>query len=375
LQTSRFLRIVVVAKGAASLWITADQRLHLSAAVLAPPCRVRTRKGERSVHAFSADVTTAGRGTRNGFDRFRREWDTQTGEAYPLPRFDVGPSGDFRVKVQAVKADDVVVADVQSRSFSGRTAGAGDGDARVLLHLVDRGAWHFTGPDDRPDAVTVPAGHFIARHNGASTRFDLEPGTTAKVLILPASALGPSIGGPIVGSVASAEVRMLLAYTGIFAEAVRDLTPAGVQSARAALTELVRGAVRREFDDAEPRLVPALVRAARRVVDERLADPELSPASVSRELAVSVRTLHRAFATGEESVAAYIRRRRLEEARLELAAPFDRPTVSEVAARWHFAHSSHFIRAFRSRYGETPARFARSRGRSPRDERGPTARG
>ncbi|MQY24184.1 Transcriptional activator FeaR [Nocardia sp. RB20] len=71
------------------------------------------------------------------------------------------------------------------------------------------------------------------------------------------------------------------------------------------------------------------------------------------------RTLHRAFAQLEESVAAYIRRRRLEQARLDLTTSRGRPNVAEVGARWHFADSSHFIRAFKKQYGETPAQFAR----------------
>jgi AraC-like DNA-binding protein len=92
-----------------------------------------------------------------------------------------------------------------------------------------------------------------------------------------------------------------------------------------------------------------------KTTDRRLASPDLSPASLARELNVSVRTLHRAFAATGESVSAYVRRRRLERARLELAVPSGRPDVGEVAARWQFADSSHFIRAFRERYGQTPA--------------------
>ncbi|WP_425587683.1 helix-turn-helix domain-containing protein [Streptomyces plumbiresistens] len=51
---------------------------------------------------------------------------------------------------------------------------------------------------------------------------------------------------------------------------------------------------------------------------------------MARELNVSVRTLHRAFAAAGESVNGYIRRRRLEEARLELASgtPLERETVA-----------------------------------------------
>ncbi|GLY83778.1 helix-turn-helix domain-containing protein [Actinoallomurus iriomotensis] len=105
------------------------------------------------------------------------------------------------------------------------------------------------------------------------------------------------------------------------------------------------------------------------IADRHLTDPELSPASLARELNVSVRTLHRAFAATGESVAAYIRRRRLEQARLELAASLLRPSVSEVAARWQFADRSHFIRSFKKQYAQTPAEFAHAHRTSPETDR------
>jgi len=156
--------------------------------------------------------------------------------------------------------------------------------------------------------------------------------------------------------------RVAVENAGLGLAPLHDLTPAGLRSARDALLELVRGTLMREFDAVEPRLAPALARAAMEIADSHLADAELSPSSLARELNVSVRTLHRAFATVGESAAAYVRRRRLDQARLELAAPSGRPGVSEVAARWHFVDSSHFTRAFKKQYGETPAQFARSSG-------------
>ncbi|MFD3309491.1 helix-turn-helix domain-containing protein [Streptomyces sp. NPDC058694] len=81
---------------------------------------------------------------------------------------------------------------------------------------------------------------------------------------------------------------------------------------------------------------------------------------LARELNVSVRTLQRAFATTGGSVTAHIRRRRLEEACLALAVPSSRLSVSELAAHWQFADSSHFIRAFKQQYGQTPTEYARS---------------
>jgi AraC-like DNA-binding protein len=81
---------------------------------------------------------------------------------------------------------------------------------------------------------------------------------------------------------------------------------------------------------------------------------------IADALGVSVRTLYRAFSRqANSSVMGYVRERRLERARAELTST--RLTVSEIAARWHFADSSHFVKAYKKRFGETP-----SAGRAPR---------
>jgi AraC family transcriptional regulator, positive regulator of tynA and feaB len=102
------------------------------------------------------------------------------------------------------------------------------------------------------------------------------------------------------------------------------------------------------------------VQAAKDLTESQLADPELYPTMLAREFNVSVRTLQRAFAAPGESVTAYIRHRRLEEARLALTPPFGRLSVSELAAHWQFADSGHFIRAFKKHYGQTPTEYTRS---------------
>lgn len=313
------------------------------------------------VRTFSADVT-ASRTARDGFEAFRRDWEAQTGEAWPLAGLDIAGSTEFRISAKSVQIDDVVISNVYSASYVGRTAADREADDQVLMHLMRQGSWRFARPDGRGADVTVPAGAFIVRDDGPPWQFDVGRGVTSEVLMLPASVARPLLGGgqPVVGSARWAEMRVLMAHAHMVSETAFDLTPEGVQGARDALLELVKGAMRREFDDVEPRLAPALARAAMEIADARLTDPELSPASLARQLNVSVRTLHRAFAAAGEPVAAYIRRRRLERARLELAAPLRRPGVAEVAARWQFADSSHFIRAFKNQYGQTPAEFARA---------------
>ncbi|MDW6056915.1 helix-turn-helix domain-containing protein [Streptomyces sp. FXJ1.4098] len=102
---------------------------------------------------------------------------------------------------------------------------------------------------------------------------------------------------------------------------IADLSPAGVHAAHSALIELAKAVARRRFDDVEPLLAPALAQAARDLANSHLTDAELSPTMLARELDVSIRTLQRAFAATGESLTAYIRHRRLEEARLALTAP------------------------------------------------------
>jgi AraC family transcriptional activator of tynA and feaB len=321
--------------------------------------------GPRPGRTFAVDVT-ASAGPKQGFDAFRHGWEAQVGEAYPAPAFTTGSTGDFRISARAVKAHDSVIAEVHSESLIGTNGGVSQHrDDQVLMHVIRRHAWSFARRRD--GELTVPAGQFMLQRSGPPT-FEVARDATATVLILPASPLGPLTPDRLItGSAASAEMRLLSAHLNLVGETVQDLTPAGAQAAHNALIELVKWVLRQQADTAEPRLGDTLVRAAKDLADSRLADPGLSPSMLAGELNVSVRTLHRAFAAAEDTVAGYIRRRRLEQARFELLAPAGRPSISELAAHWQFADSSHFIRAFKSQYGQTPSEFARtSRGAEPR---------
>ncbi|MEV7583702.1 helix-turn-helix domain-containing protein [Streptomyces erythrochromogenes] len=51
--------------------------------------------------------------------------------------------------------------------------------------------------------------------------------------------------------------------------------------------------------------------------------------------------------------------------RLALVSPSGRLSISELAAHWQFADGSHFTRAFKKQYGQTPTEYARSAGAAP----------
>ncbi|MEQ8816402.1 MAG: helix-turn-helix domain-containing protein [Thalassobaculum sp.] len=101
--------------------------------------------------------------------------------------------------------------------------------------------------------------------------------------------------------------------------------------------------------------------AARRLIDSRLSDENLTPDWLARRLGMSRAKLYRMFEP-VGGIAQYIRDRRLRRAMLELR---DEPTrhlpIYEIALRAGFSSETTFGRAFRQRYGVTP-RDVRYRG-------------
>ena len=105
-----------------------------------------------------------------------------------------------------------------------------------------------------------------------------------------------------------------------------------------------------------------LVSRARRLLQASLDRFGLTAPCVARELGVSVRTLHRAFAAQSTSLALDLRRLRLAHAARLLAQPrLVSVTVVELGRRSGFADGSHFVREFQRQYGVTPARWRSQR--------------
>lgn len=322
-------------------------------------------QADESRGSFSLDTTVP----RADFATFQREWGAQIGDGFPLPGFSPATTSQFLVKARAARVQEVAITDVLGTSAIQTSGALGRMEDQVRLWVIERGAWTIGGPLDRSQH-TVPAGQFLLRHVGRPSHFQTAPHTIARVLVLPAAMLKPLLWNrSLTGPASSAEVRLLMAHANMIHKSVTSLGVAGVHAVSSSMIELAKAVALGRFDDTEPRLAPVLTQAAKDLANRRLADPGLSSAAIARELNVSVRTLQRAFAATGEPVTAYVRRRRLEEARLALTAPSGRPSVSEVAAYWQFADSSHFIHAFKKQFGQTPTEYARAVSRSCRAAR------
>lgn len=96
-------------------------------------------------------------------------------------------------------------------------------------------------------------------------------------------------------------------------------------------------------------------------IDEHLGETDLSPGIVAAAHHISLRYLHKLFETEQTTVASWIRHRRLERCRKDLADPAHHSLpVSAVAARWGLPDAAHFSRLFRSTYGVPPVEYRRS---------------
>lgn len=292
----------------------------------------------------------------------REAFHARIGPAFVFPEFDLSPHGGDRIQVRATRVQDFATT---TSSYTPQMRSArlgGEVDDLAWLYVVDRGSWTIGEPGD-PESQTVPAGGFMLRHVGRHLPSRSAPGTRARVTMLPSNLLRALPRDRVItGSTDAAEIRLLMAHARTIHETVMDLGPAGVRAAHGAAIQLVNGIAHGVVDGSESELASNLVRAAMDLAGRLLDEPELSSEVLARELRVSRRTLQRAFAREGLSVAGYVRDLRLDAVRRALDLPHGRPGISELAARWQFADSSHLSRSFKQRFGMTPTEYARAGG-------------
>ncbi len=111
-------------------------------------------------------------------------------------------------------------------------------------------------------------------------------------------------------------------------------------------------------DETEPDPRGVLLARAKQYIEEHLGDLDLSPDAIARACNVSTRTLHRLFGAGGGTISGWIRTRRLENCRAELADPRRAAIpVSVIGSRWGLCDAAHLSRLFKSVYGSSPSAY------------------
>lgn len=110
-------------------------------------------------------------------------------------------------------------------------------------------------------------------------------------------------------------------------------------------------------EDQAEQVRTATLLAVKRYIEDWLHDMSLSAPVVARQFSISRATLYRVLEPVGGFVS-YVRFRRLDRVRLELASPNLRHlSVGEIAEAWGFVSHSAFTKSFRLRFGMSPRAY------------------
>jgi AraC-like DNA-binding protein len=102
----------------------------------------------------------------------------------------------------------------------------------------------------------------------------------------------------------------------------------------------------------------ALMLQIKSFINARLDDPELSSAPIARAHNISARYLQKLFEGDGTTATEWIRHRRLEHCRRDLADPRNSGTpIATIAAQWGLLDSSYFSKLFKTTYGISPREY------------------
>lgn len=123
------------------------------------------------------------------------------------------------------------------------------------------------------------------------------------------------------------------------------------------LVDLVVASLEASRGDASVSVDP-LLKSVQDLIDERLGDFDLGPASISRDLGVPLRTLQAVAARGGTTIGRMIVQHRLRKAATLLVAQQPR-SVTDIAVECGFADPSYFARRFQEAFGTSPRKYRR----------------
>lgn len=135
------------------------------------------------------------------------------------------------------------------------------------------------------------------------------------------------------------------------------LTPHEIPYAQQATLAMVSAAIAptvANLKSAESEIDLTLFNRAKRLIEQHLRNPELSPMFLCKHLGISRAQLYRLFSQ-ESGVAAYIQQRRLNGARMIIQGDSGtRHRVSGLAFQFGFKSDAHFSRSFKQAFGYSP---------------------
>ncbi len=238
------------------------------------------------------------------------------------------------------------------------------GQSACWLFLMLEGAATIGWGSEKVSLATGDTGFAMA---GPQLRLIMQKGFRLLLVGVPRHALTARLLPPNaarIGRVLCADGtgHILAALLRSTAEALENFTTIGLQTLEVALPEFILpvvSAVTASNGAAGPAASQSkMLLSVCRAIEAQLGDPDLTLAQVAEEQGMSVRSVQKLFKTANDHFVNYIRRRRLERCRGDLANPlYASVSVTELCFRWGFNAPAHFSRAFREQFGKSPRQF------------------
>ncbi|GAB5470133.1 MAG: helix-turn-helix domain-containing protein [Rhodospirillales bacterium] len=259
----------------------------------------------------------------------------------------------------------------QQRVLRSRQRIAMDDEDSVALVMPTRGALYYS---QSGRSGFQPAGSYVLVHTRGFYELACPDGFTNLTVKLPAARLRQSL--PFFedhcACAFSPDRRLagvLQDYALWLVEQREVLTPALAARLSDQLLDLLVALLQSE--GAAPEEAGDRAGLRQRIVDHlkaELCDPDLTPAKVARDFAISTSYLHRLFRGSGQSLGRWIAVNRLQRGYELLTLPERRSaSVAEVAYAVGFTSQAHFSASFKRQFGVTPsaARARAARGLAP----------
>lgn len=264
-------------------------------------------------------------------------------------------------RVSCRTLDELTLVDMECGPLAAARTGKGiarSGQRLIAALLVREGTETVSQGDTR--AVLRP-GDLLVWDSARPALFEIPQQVDKRFLLVP-DGVFEAVNGHRAAPASGLRVfrrspatRLLDGYLDALAVTLAELGPSAAGPARNAALELLAGALRPGTTVPVRESLPVLRAAIESWIDQHLDEPGITPATVATAHAVSVRTVHRAFAGTGDSLGSVVRMRRLLRARRDLETT--RRPVAAIAAQWGFADPSHLTRSFRRQFGLSPADY------------------
>lgn len=230
----------------------------------------------------------------------------------------------------------------------------------LILHQAGEASWRHEGGE----VVRLAPGDIVYGPAQAEASAVFHTDFRQFRVSLPVSALKARLpqGGGVVSGHLSGQGgmgRLIAGTLGGLAEALDALSDEEIAPVELSLSELLASslAVRRDAGAASPTQAATLRRVCQ-FIEGNLSDPELTLAMVAAHERISERLVQKLFEGMGLSFTTYVRQRRLDRCRADLAnRQYGHLSISDICFRWGFNDAAHFSHAFRDRYQMSPRQF------------------